>query len=816
MHLSRKLPLAAAILTIISIGASSIVSLGIGSTAMHDQTAEKLMAVADGRRNQMETYLAGIEQDLVSITQNPISRSALEGFKFDWGFIGSDPTGVLQKRYIDDNPHPEGEKKLLDSANADSYDATHKRHHAKFREIVDGRGYQDLLLIDMNANVVYSVAKDRDYGSNLRSGDWKDSILADLFEEVLASEDPNATFFKDYKSYGPAQGRPTAFMGQALLNEFGLVGVAVIKMPDRELAHIMANTTGLGESGETVLLNSDGYLLVDSPKTEKNDILETQLAPDLVAGIHGREVVSASYNGYRGIDAGIALARVDFNDANWVVAAVVDDAEAAAAVVSMRNTILALSLALLIGALAITIWFSRTLTGPIDRLVGAMRRLAEGDTSIDLPGENRSDEIGEMARSVAVFRDAAIAKTDLERRADESRSLSERERQQRQQAEAEEARRISQAVDALADGLHRLSEGDLSVRLDTPFMQSLDRLRIDFNTSVEKLNDTLSDVSDNILAINGDTGELRAAADDLSRRTEQQAASLEETSAALDEITATVKSSSTRADEASNKVGEAKHSTDTSSKVVAEAVAAMGRIETASGEISKIINVIDEIAFQTNLLALNAGVEAARAGEAGKGFAVVAQEVRELAQRAASAAKDIKGLITKSGAEVSTGVTLVRQTGEALDLIARHVGDINEQINSIATAAREQATGLSEINSAVNQMDQVTQQNAAMVEQATAVTHRLSTGAGALDALVRQFNLSTGASGVAPGKSSGQAPRATIVPGPAAARGPSEASSASRPVHSPARNMVNSVARAFGAGAPAKAKSASQDDWEEF
>lgn len=794
MLLSRKLPIAAALLTIASISISSIVSLSISSSAVTDLVAEKLKAVADGRRNQVETYLETIEQDLVSITQNSISRLAIEGFKFDWGFVGADPTGVLQKRYIEDNPNSHQDKKLLDSAEIDAYDNTHKRYHAKFRDIIESRGYEDLLLVDMNGNVVYSVHKERDFATNLRSGDWKDSPLASLFEEIIAANNSGETVYRDYTAYAASNGDPTAFMGHAISNELGPIGVVVLKMPDAKLGQIMANTTGLGETGETVLLNADGYLLNDSAKTPENDVLSAKLNAELAANVQGREILSGTYDGYRNMHADIAVARVDFKGAHWTVAAVVDDAEAAASLASMRNTTIALALALLAAAIAISTWFSLALTRPIDRLVAAMRRLSKGDTGIELQGEGRKDEIGEMVRTVAVFRDAAIEKLNLEREAEENRSLSEQERHDRERAKAEDSRRMQEAVDALASGLNRLADGDLSVRLTKPFMESLDRLRLDFNASVERLNSTLSEVRENISAINADTGELRAAADDLSRRTEQQAASLEQTSAALDQITATVKSSSERANEATVKVTEARASTDESSKVVSQAVDAMGRIETASKEISKIINVIDEIAFQTNLLALNAGVEAARAGEAGRGFAVVAQEVRELAQRAASAAKDIKGLITKSGEEVKTGVSLVRATGEALSLIAHHVVDINEQIKSIATAAHEQSTGLSEINSAVNQMDQVTQQNAAMVEETTAVTHRLSGGADTLGRLVGHFTLSGGGAG----------------------NGLSAASPSSRPVESPARRMVNTVARAFGAGKTSNTTAASSDSWEEF
>ncbi len=237
---------------------------------------------------------------------------------------------------------------------------------------------------------------------------------------------------------------------------------------------------------------------------------------------------------------------------------------------------------------------------------------------------------------------------------------------------------------------------------------------------------------------------------------------------------------------------EAKQSAAQSGEVVRNAVEAMGRIEQASSEIGQITNVIDEIAFQTNLLALNAGVEAARAGDAGKGFAVVAQEVRELAQRAASAAKDIKGLIAKSGSEVATGVKLVQETGQVLGQIETRVLKINDHIHSIAIAAREQSTGLSEVSIAVNQMDQVTQQNAAMVEEANAATHQLSAETSNLARLISHFKLS-------------DAPPLRVV---------APARETARPVASPARKMLGTVARAFG-GASASA-AVSKDSWEEF
>ncbi|MGJ8569576.1 MAG: methyl-accepting chemotaxis protein [Hoeflea sp.] len=827
MNISRKLPLAAALLTIMSIGASSIVSLQIGSSAVNEKIVEKLEAVVDGRRNQLETFLANLQQDLTATSENNLMRIALEGFKYDWGFLGGDASQELKRRYITENPFPEGERQKYDTAQkpdaakVSSYDQTHERYNAQLREMANSRGWEDFYLVDMSGNVIYSVNKYDDYASNLRSDAVKNTGLGQVFEGIVGADVTDRTVFADYAPYAAIGGQPAAFMGHALNSQMGMVGVIIIRVPSGKIADIMSNTAGLGETGETVLLNADGYLISDSIRTPENDMLTIRVDSDLLKNVQSSSIEVGDLEGYRNMDSSVAMTGVKFDGANWTVAALIDKSEAGASMVMMRNAILGVALLLLLGAIAVSTWFSRSMTKPIAALVENMRRLAEGDTSIELAGEQRKDEIGEMVRSVAVFRNAAIEKVELEREADETRSLTERRRKDRETAKAEETAQMQQAVESLASGLQKLSEGDLTIRLDTPFIESLDRLRVDFNASVEKLNDTLSDVSENIHGINGDTGELRAAADDLSRRTEQQAASLEETSAALDEITATVKNSSQRADEATSRVAEAKQSTDTSSKVVAEAIDAMGRIEAASVEISKIINVIDEIAFQTNLLALNAGVEAARAGEAGKGFAVVAQEVRELAQRSATAAKDIKGLITKSSEEVKSGVTLVRETGDSLGMIAEHVSAINDQINSIATAAREQSNGLTEINSAVNQMDQVTQQNAAMVEETTAVTHRLTSGAASLEGLVRQFTLTGGSRPVSVSTRAVMPGPATAAPSPVArvksTAGIVRASTPdSRPVQSPARNMLNTVARAFGAGKPNNSTAASQDDWEEF
>nr|WP_210267147.1 methyl-accepting chemotaxis protein [Agrobacterium tumefaciens] len=439
---------------------------------------------------------------------------------------------------------------------------------------------------------------------------------------------------------------------------------------------------------------------------------------------------------------------------------------------------------------------SRGITTPIARLRERMVSLAGGETAAEIDGTGRGDEVGQMAQAVQVFRENAIERIRLEQETEANRSLSEKDRIERERQKANEAADVKFAVDNLAAGLSKLSEGDVSYRIGQPFTATLDGVRNDFNMSAEKLQGALTRVAQNAGGIGAGANEIKSAADDLAKRTEQQAAAVEETAAALEEITTTVRDSTRRAQEAGQIVSRAKAGAEQSGEVVRRAVVAMEQIAKSANEISNIIGVIDEIAFQTNLLALNAGVEAARAGEAGKGFAVVAQEVRELAQRSASAAKEIKALINTSNDQVQQGVQLVGDTGKALTTIVSEVQEINRHVVSIVESAQEQSSGLQQINTAVNQMDQDTQKNAAMVEETNAASHNLAKEVASLNQLLSQFRLAD------------VAYQQKSQPAPVRNAGGND-----RPVASPVRALGRKIASAFAGNA---AVDTSKDDWQEF
>ena len=458
------------------------------------------------------------------------------------------------------------------------------------------------------------------------------------------------------------------------------------------------------------------------------------------------------------------------------------------------------ALVALLGWMALRAWISR----PIGTLAGAMNRLAGGDLTIAIIDGRRGDEIGAMAQALRTFRDNALKHRDTEVKFTAAREAAETDRRTIEQATSDQQRHLESVLNVLAAGLARLADGDLAVQLGETSPGAYQTLREDFNATADSLRRTMRAIADAAGGIGAGSDRIASATDDLSRRTEQQAASLEETTVALGQISDTVIKMAASAGEAAEVTETTRDAAHHSGKVVEQAVVAMRRIKGSSDKIASIIGVIDEIAFQTNLLALNAGVEAARAGEAGRGFAVVASEVRSLAQRCAEAAREIKTLISTAAQEVEGGVDLVDRTGSALRAITTKITAVDALVRGISASSRDQATSLAEINIAIRQMDQVVQQNAAMVEETTAAAHALKSETHDLSTMIQRFEV--GASGT-------PRPATRAVRGNPVHR--AQAAIAERFARPPFQGGVHPV-KATSATRKSVTVAAAEPDWEKF
>lgn len=802
MRLSSQLLLAMSVSTIVAIGATSYAAINAASGSLETAYQEKLSAIADGRRNQLETFLGAFDEKMIQFGKGDQAPAMLNMLKLGMKEIEGNVTQKLQDLYNTERTK-EDQLKYHKEHKTFRYNVQYENFDPALRAFATENAIEDLYMINKEGIVVYTLRMGDEWATNLIDGPQKDSHLGKFVNSLIANPEKQTTTFGNFNTYSLMNNEPVAFVGIPIVNVENQMffGVAVAQLPQSKIAEILNNNTGLGQTGETILVKSDGTLLSDSQKTAESDQLSTKLDLSSIAAPTGRDITVGSLDTYRDMSSMIASTNLSFDGNDWQVAAIIDRKEALAGTSNMVIWIFSVAVVAIFAAIGFAVWFARTLTRPINAAIGNMKQLSDGNTDFEQNGLTRKDEVGDIARAIEHFRDAAIDKVRLEHETIANREQSEKDRAANEAAKLAQAEAVNSTVDELAKGLELLASGDLVTTIDKAFMDDMEPVRQNFNGSVAKLRDTLAGITKVAGSIRSDSNEISSATEDLSTRTETQAASLEEASAALEELTGNVRTASEQAVEVAQLAQSAKTDTDQSSRVVSNAISAMTRIETASSDISGIINVIDEIAFQTNLLALNAGVEAARAGEAGKGFAVVAQEVRELAGRSAEAAKEIKQLINTSNTEVGEGVKLVKETGEVLEKISDQVANIETRITLIADGTKEQLGGIETVNSSVSEMDNRIQQNAAMAEETTAATMRLADEIKSLSNMVQTFRIGQAAENIEQSRAKQNLSNS--------------AKSAKIPTHTPQAAQLNKMATAMKTTSSALATE-DADNWDEF
>jgi len=779
LKLAFKLPAMVVLIALLTGLSVTIVGFLIGDRTVREQAEQRLTSVSTNTAATLESYFTEVAEDLQVFAGRAEIGASIDAFAGALYTLKrqGDPTALLQDAYIASNPNPAEERMLLDTSDKLSvYDLHHRALHPDFRDLLEKRGYSDILLFDGQGSNVYTVRKEEDFGTNFNegAGPWADTDLGKVYRAAAAGTE-GQVFLSDFAPYGPSGGTAASFIAAPVIDQGFLIGVLAFQMPADRIADELSSTLGLGETGQVFLVGQDGIARNDSPRTASNDALSLKLegAP-ITAALGGR--ASEGEIMLDGAAYAVAATPLSFGGIDWAVVALESQDAIAAPSVALRNTMMVMGLVMLVIAVIASLLIARTITRPITRLNGAMAEIAADRLDIDVPGLERGDELGDMARAVEVFRSNGLTMRELHdqeegahrQRASYARMMEGLQDDIGQVVGAaldgdfsrrvgtdladERLRSLAASVNAMVESVEQgladvgqvlgaLAEANLGQRMRGEHKGAFARLQDDANRVADTLSDIVGQLRGTSRSLKTATGEILSGANDLSERTTRQAATIEETSAAIEQLSRTVTDNASHAENASRQALDVARAADSSADVMGQATEAMDRITQASAKISSIIGMIDDIAFQTNLLALNASVEAARAGEAGQGFAVVAVEVRRLAQSTAEASKEVKTLIEQSDEEVRSGSTLVADASERLLTVRRAIDANTALLADIARASRAQASAIDEVSVAVRQMDEMTQHNAALVEETNAAIEQTEAQAGDLDRVVGTFTL---------------------------------------------------------------------------
>ncbi|WP_434711374.1 methyl-accepting chemotaxis protein [Rhizobium sp. YTUHZ045] len=739
------------LMTVLSIAVIDVLAYFASSRISDEQALKAKESVLIFRGDMLQDQLVQLENQANSIARIEALQMSITSLKSGWKTIqktSGDARAELKKVFITGNPNPADQREKLMKPEGPSgfYYSNHEQTQGEVARDLENTAFSDLLIADLDGSVLYSYKKDDDFAENLKSDAWKTTGAGVAFAKAIenaakATDDAAPTGFSGLR-VDAARGKPAIFYAVPIVKLGAAKGIILFKVRDDIISSILAKGIVQGSTARAAIVASDGSAIAldTGGKLATLDATPFTFIKDALAS---SAMTVADFD--RADGAARAYVRgIDYRGDRFLVVESVLLSELNAGSIEIATLLTMIGLGVLVVMAVATGLVTNFLFSPLARLAGVTRDVADGKLDSEIGSLNRKDEIGTMAKALARFRQSLIEGRELEAASEETRLQAEQERQQNLAEREAEAKSLQQVVEALDEGLHHLASGDLAYQIDTRFPNELESLRVNFNEALATLSETMTAIGGNSMAVRAGSEEMRTGADELAGRTERQAGSITETANAISAITQSVRRQIERAEQAERIARDAKTETTGSGQIMRETIAAMEAIQTSSRQINTIISVIDDIAFQTNLLALNAGVEAARAGESGKGFAVVAMEVRELAQRSSSAAKEISSLLQKSTHEVESGVALVEKAGVALTGIGAHVEAINGQINEIMESTRDEANTLREINNAVAELDAMTQQNASMVEETTAAIHRLATEALEMDRQLGNFTLPQG------------------------------------------------------------------------
>jgi methyl-accepting chemotaxis protein len=763
------LPLVMVALTFMASLAVGLVGYYNGQSGLTAAVQRELESQATARTRLLDLKLKNILAQLDSLAQSEgagmmsqVTIPRIEG-------------QVPPEKVYFSTPATVEERETLDGAELKSiYSYRHSQYHGTLLANLRNSGLGDIYIVNTSGDVVYSVTKSDEFFGNTSDAALVSTPLNALFGN-LQNSPAGTQVASAFTSY---QGRPALFVAEPIYAKDsagtpGFSGIMTFRLDVGFFDSILAER--LGETGQVFLADQSGLVLSSMPLSKDASALVAERPYQVLKAAQGGAAFGAE-PGNQG-DMMVAAAPIPFLGTTWYVVAEQAAAESLAAVRQMATGMSMGTLIVLAAACVVAVLFARSITKPISRLTQVMKTLAEGQYDVEVPGTKRTNELGEMARAVEVFRENGLkveGMTEEEKRASQQRRAERGAMMQSLQlsfgevveaamagdfskrVEAtfpdEELNALAASVNGLVETVDRgigetgkvldaLARTDLTQRVEAEFSGAFDRLKSDTNAVADRLTDVVRQLRDTSFGVKTAAQEILAGANDLSARTSTQASTIEETSAAMDQLAATVLENAKKAQAASGGAKDVSHKAEEGATVMSRANEAMERITQSSEEISNIIGLIDDIAFQTNLLALNASVEAARAGEAGKGFAVVAVEVRRLAQSAAQASREIKALIEQSVNEVKGGSKLVAEAASKLNAMLEAARVSNELMEAIARESREQASSIEEVTTAVRQMDEMTQKNAALVEETTAAIEQTEARAADLDRIIDVFRV---------------------------------------------------------------------------